>query len=83
MFKRFTYVSFIYALSRALTYLVTSFGFVYLIEYFNNNGVLVIMIPICVSYAFGLRYFEKLERAKNDSNKNMDLEGKNVGIAYQ
>jgi MHS family proline/betaine transporter-like MFS transporter len=62
VFKRFTYVSFLYALSRALTYLVTAFGFVYLVKYFGNYGLLVIMIPVCILYWFGLRHFEKLEK---------------------
>jgi MHS family proline/betaine transporter-like MFS transporter len=61
VFKRFTYIGFLYALSRAITYIITAFGLVYLVEYFGNYGILVIMIPICIGYFFGLRYFEKLE----------------------
>lgn len=72
VFKRFTYISFIYALSRALTYLITSFGFVYLVKYFGNNGVLVIMIPICIGYAFGLRYFQNLEKSDLSNKNNLE-----------
>jgi MHS family proline/betaine transporter-like MFS transporter len=63
IFKRFTYIGFLYALSRALTYIITSFGFVYLVGYFGNYGTLFIMMPICIGYFYGLRYFEQLERA--------------------
>lgn len=65
VFKRFTYISFTYALSRALTYLITSFGLVYLTEIFNNWGILLIMVPVCIGYTIGLRHFEKLDRMDN------------------
>lgn len=62
VFKRFTCISLTYALSRALTYLFTSFGLVYLTESFGNWSILIIMLPICVGYVFGLRHFEELEQ---------------------
>jgi MFS family permease len=61
VFKRFTYVSFIYALSRAVMFAITSFGLIYLIKYFGNWGILIIIIPITIGYAIGLMHFEKLE----------------------
>ena len=63
VFKRFTYGAFIYAASRALVYVVTSFGFIYLTKYFGNLGVLFIIVPIILGFAFGLNHFIKLERA--------------------
>ena len=62
IFKRFTYTSVSYALSRALIYIVTSFGFVYIVKYLGNWGILTILIPINLGFAFGLNHFEKLER---------------------
>ncbi len=62
VFKRFTYIGFLYAMSRAITYIVTSFGFVYLVDYFGNYGILIIMVPIIVWFARGITYFEVLER---------------------
>jgi len=62
VFKRFTYASFTYALSRALMYSITSFGLVYLIKYFNHWGLLIIIVPILCGYAFGRNHFETLER---------------------
>ena len=38
IFKRFTHTSFIFAMSRALMYIITSFGLAYLTELFNNFG---------------------------------------------
>jgi MHS family proline/betaine transporter-like MFS transporter len=70
VFKRFTYISFTYALSRALTYVITSFSLVYLTETFSNWGILIVMVPICVGYALGLRHFEKLDRIDNHEKPN-------------
>lgn len=60
--KRFTTASFIYALSRALIYVVTSFGLVYLTEWFGYYGLWIITIPITVSFLWGIHHFETLER---------------------
>lgn len=60
--KRFTYINFTYALSRAVVYVIASFGLVYLTEYIGNWGVLVIAIPVFIGYMLGLLYFEKLEK---------------------
>ncbi|MCE2715937.1 MAG: MFS transporter [Pseudomonadota bacterium] len=65
VFKRFTYISFTYALSRALTYVITSFGLVYLTEKFGNWGILIVMVPVCIGYMLGLRHFEKLDQINN------------------
>ena len=51
-------------------YVVVSFGLIYLIKYFGNIGLLVIMLPITISYLIGLRHFEILEyKAGNYSCK--------------
>jgi len=70
--KRFTYTSVSYALSRALTYIVTSFGFVYLTKYFNHWGLLVILVPINLGFSFGLSHFEKLEKEAVDLIQESD-----------
>ena len=62
VFKRFTYTSFMYALSRASMYVLTSFGLVYLTKYFGYYGLLVILVPVMIGYTFGLLHFEKLEK---------------------
>ncbi|XVN40604.1 MAG: MFS transporter [Rickettsia endosymbiont of Argas persicus] len=62
VFKRFTYTSVSYALSRALIYIITSFGFAYVVKYFGNWGILTILMPINLGFALGLNHFEKLEK---------------------
>ncbi len=67
--RRFTYTSFMYALSRALMYVVTSFGAVYLTEFFGPWGVIFIMIPITVGFLWGVIHFEKLSKSSSSSNR--------------
>ncbi len=59
IFKRFRYVSFIYALSRALVYIVTSFGLTYLTESFGYWGTYILFIPSSIAFMWSIRQFEK------------------------
>ena len=45
----------------ALTYVISSFGLVYLTERLNNLGLLMIVIPIIIGYSLGISHFKKLE----------------------
>lgn len=65
VFRRFTYGSIIYALSRSLMYIVTSFGLVYLNELFGHWGLLIVLAPTTLGFAWGIRYFDKLESKWN------------------
>ncbi|WP_341792962.1 MFS transporter [Rickettsia endosymbiont of Ceutorhynchus obstrictus] len=62
IFKRFTYASFSFALSRAMMFIITSFGTIYLTKYLGHWGLLVILIPVTLGFGFGVYYFEKLEK---------------------
>ncbi len=62
VFKRFSCASLTFAISRALIYLVTSFSIVYLTEYWHHWGIMMILLPVCIGFAFGLFHFEKLEK---------------------
>ncbi len=62
IFKRFSCASLTFALSRAVMYVITSFGVVYLTEYFGHWGLLILMIPVILGYVFGLLHLEKLEK---------------------
>lgn len=64
--KRFTSISLIYSLSRAFMYVITSFGLVYSVEYFDFWGVLIIMLPLCMGYCWSVYHFEKLEKEKGN-----------------
>lgn len=62
IFRRVTFASFLYALSRALMYTITSFGLVFFGSYFDNYELWLITLPITLGYIFGVLHFEKLER---------------------
>ena len=62
VFKRFTFAAVIYAISRAAVYVITSFGLVYLTDYFDNYGLYFIAIPSIIGFAYGLNHFIKLEK---------------------
>ncbi|WP_375333329.1 MFS transporter [Candidatus Tisiphia endosymbiont of Xenochironomus xenolabis] len=62
VFKRFTCATMTFAISRALMCVVTSFGSIYLIEYFGNWGLWVFMVPMIIGFAYGLLHFEKLAK---------------------
>jgi hypothetical protein len=63
--KRFTYSSMLYSLSRAFMYVVTSFGLVYLTDFFGYYGIWVVMFPVSIGFLWGVSHFEKLENSKN------------------
>ncbi|WP_342267484.1 MFS transporter [Candidatus Tisiphia endosymbiont of Empis tessellata] len=69
VFKRFTYVSFLYAISSTIMYIITSFGLIYLTKYLGNYGLLIIIIPVMIGYSFGIFHFEKLEKAAGNYPK--------------
>jgi MFS family permease len=68
IFRRFTCVSMAYAWSRAAMYLVTSFGLVYLNEWFGEGGLLIIFLPCAIASLWGIHHFEKLERGEGLSH---------------
>lgn len=61
---RFRGVSLTFATSRAIIYLVTSFGLVYLIEYCGNYGIFVVTLPVLALTFCGLHHFYVLERKR-------------------
>jgi MHS family proline/betaine transporter-like MFS transporter len=66
VFSRFTYASFTYAISRALMYIITSFGIIALTKHFGNYGLLAVIIPINFLCMLALHHFEKLEIASGN-----------------
>ncbi len=59
--KRYTYASLTYAFSRAGMYIVTSFGLIYLTDWFGAWGLWVVFIPATIGFLMSVRHFEKLE----------------------
>ena len=68
VYKRFTASSFIYALGRAVAYIITSFGLVYLTEWLNFWGTLFVTLPLCISFLWAIKHFEKLEGLRPDKS---------------
>ncbi|MDP4725029.1 MAG: MFS transporter [Alphaproteobacteria bacterium] len=62
--KRVTATSFLYAATRAIMYIITTFSLVYLTEWFGHFGLWLITIPVTVSFFWGINHFEKLEQEK-------------------
>ena len=62
IFKRFTYSSFLHAISKILVYVTTSLGMVYVTKSFEYYGILIIVFPLGVLFYYSIRYFEKLEK---------------------
>jgi MHS family proline/betaine transporter-like MFS transporter len=73
VFKRFRWCAFIYAIARALAYIITSLIFVYATDSFSYYGLWIIMIPISFMYIFGLNHFEKLEYETRHDNPETAL----------
>jgi len=65
--KRFTYTSFLFAMSRAVMAIFASFGLVYLVRYFDYWGLLILIVPVLVGYGWSVMYFEKLECTVRDN----------------
>lgn len=61
VFKRFTYASLTYALSRALMAVITSFGLVLLTDLLGEWGIYFIMFPMTFGFLWGVSHFEELE----------------------
>ncbi len=59
--KRFTYSSVLYAVSRAIMYVFTSFGLVYLTDLLGVYGLTLVALPVCGGFLWGVKHFEKLE----------------------
>ncbi|WP_341755552.1 MFS transporter [Candidatus Tisiphia endosymbiont of Ptychoptera albimana] len=74
VFKRFSCASLTFAISRALMYVVTSFSVVYLTEYWHHWGIIIILLPVCIGFAFGLFHFEKLEKEAGNYPQNPYVE---------
>ncbi len=67
VFRRFTYASLIYAFSRSLMAILTSFGLVYLTDALGQWGIYFIMIPVTLGFLWGVSHFEKLEHISKKS----------------
>jgi hypothetical protein len=67
--KRVTATSFLYSLSRAVTYVITSFGLVYLGEIFGQWGIWLILLPSTIGYLWAVNHYENLENLRGTKIK--------------
>jgi MFS family permease len=62
IYCRFTSATVLFALSRAVILVITSFGLVYLTKYLGYFGIWVVALPIAIAYLCGISHFIGLER---------------------
>ncbi len=65
VFKRFTYATFAYALSRALVYVITSFGLVYCAKLLGDWILVAVMAPVGLMFYHAINHFVRLEQKAN------------------
>lgn len=65
--KRFTSMSLLYALSRAVMYPIVTFGMVIITTKFGAFGFWLIGLPLCTGYAWGVYHFRKLAKQEQES----------------
>ena len=73
VFRRFTYASIVYALSRTSVSIVISLGLVYLVRYLGHWGKLVMILPVAIGYLLGILHFEKLEKEAGNSPQEISI----------
>ncbi len=61
---RFRYSSFLLASAYLSTYVITSFGLVFLTKIFGNNGVLLLFIPFGICFNWAIGYFVNKEETE-------------------
>lgn len=59
--RRFFSLGLMYAFSRMIVYVITSFGFVYLTKWFSGFGVFLLLGLITLGFIWSIRHFQKLE----------------------
>lgn len=62
---RFTSSGLMYSFGRAVMFAGTSFGLVYLVEWFGNWGIFGLFAVTLAAYTVALFYFDKLEKESN------------------
>ena len=78
--KRFTYSSLIFSLSRAIMYVSTSIGILYLVRHCGNLGVLIMTLPITIGFLWGVLYFEKLEKEEKYAVSEVKVRSKRLSL---
>jgi hypothetical protein len=64
---RFTKTGLSYSIGRAVMFGGTSFGLIYLVEWYGNWGIFGLFAFTLIAYTIALFYFDKLEKESNNS----------------
>lgn len=65
LYRRVTFASVLWSLSRALMFVLTSFGLIYLGNYFGHFGLWILALPTAFAFLYGVNHFKELERNRN------------------
>ena len=66
--KRFKYTSFIRSIAATFTCIVASFCLMYSTKKLGSLGILLVFIPFGACFAWGIHYFEKMEKEEKPSS---------------
>lgn len=69
LYRRFTFATVLWSVSRALMYAITSFGLIYLGSYFGHFGLWIIALPTAFGFLYGINHFTHLQRHRRLYNK--------------
>lgn len=73
--NRFTCTSLVFATSRAIMYIVSSFGLFFLTDKYGHTGLLILVVPIIIGYIYGIISFKD----SNSSGFNLELAKEKLG----
>ncbi len=64
--KRFTQSSWLYAWTRSIMYVITTFGLIYLYEWLGHYGIWVLFVFLLPAMIYGINHFESLENQSEE-----------------
>ncbi len=64
--KRFTQSSWLYAWTRSIMYLITTFGLIFLNEWMGHYGLWVLFVFLLPAMIYGINYFQSLENQSEE-----------------
>jgi hypothetical protein len=53
----------VYAVAKSVMSVATSFGIIYLVDYFGSGALFFINLPFLIGFLMAINYFQKLEDA--------------------
>jgi MFS family permease len=71
VYCRFRCATLLFSIARAIMYIITSFGMIYLASYLGSFGIWVIGLPIAIASLYGIFHFEGLEHELELLHKRM------------